>query len=395
MGRRRIVDVTLPEGVERTRAKGRVYYYWNPHRGTAKQGERVPLPNPYDYPSAFKREIERLRGPVKIVYPPGSIGALVGRFRDSEDFKANAESTRTSYGLHLDLFETVWGLLPAKNLTGEGVMQLRDSKKDTPGMANHMLSVGRTLWKWAGPLGIVEGNPFLGVADLETDDTGHIPWPSWASDHVLQTAPPDLVRLVRLGLATCQRESDLIRMGPEHREGPGIWCRPKKTRKKRKAFNIPLTPSDALMLDRWAETPMTFKASRWKAPIERHCAAVYLYSPFGRAFTTSSLQQRWQRWLKGTSAGKELCDRWKTWVADMARKYEWDIDPEESTNPTIHGLRGAGILIRRAEGYDIDQIANDIGMSRQMVDRYMRFRDQMEVAAVGRERLKLVAGTGP
>src|SRR5215475_455470 len=119
MGRRRIVDVTLPEGVERTRAKGRVYYYWNPHRGTAKQGERVPLPNPYDYPSAFKREIERLRGPVKIVYPPGSIGALVGRFRDSEDFKANAESTRTSYGLHLDLFETVWGLLPAKNLTGQ------------------------------------------------------------------------------------------------------------------------------------------------------------------------------------------------------------------------------------------------------------------------------------
>jgi hypothetical protein len=103
-------------------------------------------------------------------------------------------------------------------------MQLRDSKRDTAGMANHMLSVGRTLWKWAGPLGIVDGNPFLGVADLETDDAGHIPWPRWASDHVLQTAPPDLVRLVRLGLATCQRESDLIRMGPEHREGLGI-CR--------------------------------------------------------------------------------------------------------------------------------------------------------------------------
>jgi hypothetical protein len=79
----------------------------------------------------------------------------------------------------------------------------------------------------------------------------------------------------------------------------------------------------------------------------------------------------------------------------MARKYEWDIDPAEATNPTIHGLRGAGILIRRAQGYDVDQIANDIGMSRQMVERYMRFRDQMEVAAVGRERLKLVVGTGP
>jgi hypothetical protein len=29
-------------------------------------------------------------------------------------------------------------------------------------------------------------------------------------------------------------------------------------------------------------------------------------------------------------------------------------------------------------------------MSRQMVERYMRFRDQVEVAAAGRARLKLI-----
>ena len=72
------------------------------------------------------------------------------------------------------------------------------------------------------------------------------------------------------------------------------------------------------------------------------------------------------------------------------RKYEWDIDPAEATYPTIHGLRGAGILIRRAPDHDVDQIANDIGMSRQMVERYMRFRDQMQVAAAGQARLKVV-----
>jgi hypothetical protein len=47
-------------------------------------------------------------------------------------------------------------------------------------------------------------------------------------------------------------------------------------------------------------------------------------------------------------------------------------------------------LKRRAEGNDIDQIANDVGMSRQMVERYMRFKDQMEVAATGAGRLRLV-----
>jgi hypothetical protein len=53
-------------------------------------------------------------------------------------------------------------------------------------------------------------------------------------------------------------------------------------------------------------------------------------------------------------------------------------------------LRGTGILKRRADGNDVDQIANDVGMSRQMVERYMRFKDRMEVGAAGTGRLRLV-----
>jgi hypothetical protein len=34
----------------------------------------------------------------------------------------------------------------------------------------------------------------------------------------------------------------------------------RKTKKKRSSFHIPLTAADALDLDRWAETPITFKA---------------------------------------------------------------------------------------------------------------------------------------
>jgi hypothetical protein len=46
--------------------------------------------------------------------------------------------------------------------------------------------------------------------------------------------------------------------------------------------------------------------------------------------------------------------------------------------------------MRGAAGHDIDQISNDIGTSNQMVERYMRFRDQMEVAATGQARMKVV-----
>jgi len=102
------------------------------------------------------------------------------------------------------------------------------------------------------------------------------------------------------------------------------------------------------------------------------------------------LRARYGRWLADTPEGKELCQRWKEWVAGQVKKYFWDIDPEDADHPTIHGLRWTGILARAEAGYHIDQIANDIGMTRQNVEHYMRFRDQVKVAADGKKRLRLV-----
>jgi integrase len=257
-------------------------------------------------------------------------------------------------------------------------------------MANQMLSVGGTIWDWGIPLGIVKTNPFEKVRDLEIPDRGHVPWPAWVVEYFRLHAPPDLVRMSRLGVMTCQRVSDMVRMGPEHREGHAIWCRPKKTRKRRRSFMIPLTTADALELDRWAETPVEFTNSRWKQPMERFRGDLYLYSPKAGPYTPDSLRARLGRWYVETEEGRVLCRRWKEWVTVQVKKYEWDIDPEEADHPTIHGLRGTGILARGEQGYDVDQIANDIGMSSQNVKHYMRFKDQMKVATDGRKRLQIV-----
>ena len=207
-------------------------------------------------------------------------------------------------------------------------------------------------------------------------------------------APEDLCRMVRLGLMTCQRESDLIRLGPVHREslesrGSGIWCRPKKTRRRRRSVFIPLRTVDALELNRWEQTPIVFQNPRWKAPIARHNKETYLYSPRGASYTETSLRARWHRWLK-TTAGKALCAKWKEWLTQQIARYEWELDLADTNGPTIHGLRGTGVLLRWAEGYGVDQISNDIGMSRQTVEHYMRFKDQMSVAVDGQKRLSLV-----
>lgn len=390
----------LPEGVERvvvrSRGKAYTYYYWNPGRGTARQGERIKLPSADTAPDAFWREVKRRQTTEVTVYPIGSVGDLVERYRKSEEFKQLAEGTRTNYEVHMRRFQAhdAWGMVAVKDMTALVVQTGRDGLRDTPVMANQMLAVGRTIWDWGIPLGFGEINPFDKVKDLDIPDRGHVPWPAWVIEFVCANAWPDLVRMVKLGKMTSQRGSDMIRMGPEHREHVGVWCRPKKTRKRRRAFLIPLATTDSLELDRWAETPIKFSNSRWKAPIERHRDDLYLYSPTGAQYTPDSLRARWGRWLANTDEGKAICRRWKEWVAGQVKKYEWDIDPDDADHPTIHGLRGTGILARAEVGYDVDQIANDIGMSRQNVQHYMRFRDQMKVASDGQKRLRIVSKEG-
>ena len=85
---------------------------------------------------------------------------------------------------------------------------------------------------------------------------------------------------------------------------------------------------------------------RLKPTVVRRIGAGHLYSPKG-PYSTTSLRARWTRWLRLMEDGRELC---------------------------------AAV------------VANDIGMSRQTVERYMRFRDQVKVAAAGRARLQVVEG---
>jgi hypothetical protein len=240
MGRRRTKSLGLPEGIHQVRSKGRTYYYYRPGRGTSRAARPIkifgdplaPIGTPEN--ERFWRELNHIVSQT-VVFPSGSVKALIDEYRDDEAFKRLSPRSRTVYNVLLNRFAKphVWGLLPAKNLTPPAVKVARDGLSDTPGMANQMLSVGRTLYAWAIPLGLVNSNPFESVKPLETVDRGHVPWPDWIVEEVLRTSWEDRQRMVRLGIMTCQRESDLVRLGPMHCEsvkgrGKGIWCRPKK-----------------------------------------------------------------------------------------------------------------------------------------------------------------------
>jgi len=236
-------------------------------------------------------------------------------------------------------------VVPVRDLSPLAVQTARDAMKDIPVMANQMLSVGRTIWDWAIPLDLAKTNTFDKMKDFDIPDRGHVPWPSWIIEHVRAHAWPDLVRMMRLGVMTCQRGSDLIRMGPEHRDGNGIWCRPKKTRKRRRAFHIPLAAADAIEIDRWAETPVTFTNSRWLKPIERFREELYLYSPDGAQYTADDLRARWGRWLADTEEGREIC---RLWMNGRETRSKSTNGTSTLTTPTVLPFTGRHLGARRA-----------------------------------------------
>jgi hypothetical protein len=135
-------------------------------------------------------------------FPNGSIGDLVQRYLCSPEFERLSPSTKRSYNIQLSRFAKAdaWGMYGVNELTPPAVMAGRDVFKDKPGMANQFLSVGRTLYAWALPLGLCNSNPFIPVKPLAMADRGHIPWPKFVVDYVLEKAPPIL--FVSLALAS-------------------------------------------------------------------------------------------------------------------------------------------------------------------------------------------------
>ena len=107
MGRRRKNNLELPKGVYPVPSKGRVYWYYQPGRGTTRAAKRIrifgdptaPVGTPKN--EQFWRELNHVVSQT-IVYPVGSIKTLIDQYREDEAFKRLSPRTQTVYNLHLN-----------------------------------------------------------------------------------------------------------------------------------------------------------------------------------------------------------------------------------------------------------------------------------------------------
>ena len=331
MKRRGRVAVSLPKGVHRVVSRGREYFYYQAGRGTDHVGERVKLPNDPQSPEFWQavRQAQGIGGPV----PTDTINALIDAYETAWPGlpRKLASSTQEQYRRSLKVVRATWGDLPAASLRPAHVQALIEKIGRTrPGAANNVLDALKAMCRWAmGPRELLGRDPTQGVVRFDSGE-GHKPWTPAQLAFADENFTGTLRQAYVLARYTGQRISDVVRLGWTDIDEGGFTLRQKKTGVRPWC---PILPELEREMTAWPRRPGPF-----------------LLQDNGRPFSTNQL--------------------WK--ILDKARQAH----PEQLDGAVWHGLRANAVINMRQQGYSSMQISDAIGMSVEMVERYLRYADR-------------------
>jgi integrase len=275
----------------------------------------------------------------------GSFAALIRAFKSPENPKwaRYSEETRRCWGRELDLAERpeILGALSVHEIRPSHVQAFLDGLADFPGKQASAQAALRAVAKWALvrdllAFPITMGTEVVGVQG------GYTPWSDEQVELAELHARTMVARAVTLAANTGQRGSDLVRMRPTDvevfRGRPGIRVTQQKTGRE---LWIPLTEPLQAALATWERRPGPF-----------------LYRADGRPFTRKKLSNLF----------------WRECQINPV------LQPLAEAGLVMHGLRATAAVRLRRHGATESQIADMLGMSIEMVQRYCRLSVQRENA---------------
>jgi len=238
------VSKTIWPGVRRKKAKGRVYFYW------ARTEPWTRLPDPYTDPDGFMRKLAQLQRMGALDderHRTGTFGGLAADYCRSKHYRERlSANTRVSYDRYLRRLLAAYRDAPLRELTPEDIQRrVLDANEDTPGAADMMLTILRTLYAYAkkrhrGLEDWTEGLEYFG------NQTEREPWPDDML-HAALTSEDDLFRrAVTLALYTGQRPGDVCAMTWGMVAGDMIRVRQQKTKT---ALEIPMHDNLKAMIE--------------------------------------------------------------------------------------------------------------------------------------------------
>lgn len=274
----------------------------------------------------------------------GLFATLVESFILSTQFQQLAQNSRLLWERELrqagDVAEL--GALSVEEIRPSLIQRYLDGLNGRPGKQTAALAALRALNKWARVRDLLPQSIIEGVS-TEHPEGGHVPWTEAQVVEAERHARPDLARVITLGACTGQRISDLVRMAwtdiETHHGYEGINVVQKKTGRQ-----------------------------LWVPVSERLSAAL---TAWGRRDVGPIL-------LRGDTVAwrsEYLTDHW-----DYEKKINDHLRDHLQAGLVLHGLRGYRCVQLSRDGLTDHQIADVVGMSIRMVERYTRLSSQKENA---------------
>jgi hypothetical protein len=328
-------SVELPDHVHHIISRGREYFYYQKHRGTPRQGQRIKLPRDPHSPEfwAALRQAQGIVGPVATDTVNALIDAYIAAWPTLP--KKLSEGTQVQYRRQLKLASKAWGALRAAGLRPAHVRAMMEQIAATPAKANNFLWCMCALSGWARVNDHISQSFVEGVKPFDLSERGHKPWTpeQVAAIHAL----PDSVlrRGLFLYLYTGQRGSDVVRLGPTDIEDGGFAlsrARGTVQQKTKREVWCPIVPELAAEMATWEKRPGPFLLTETG-------------KPFNRGFF-------WEHF-----------DELRASTPTLA-------------GATLHGLRATAVIRLRQAGLEVPQIQDIVGMSLQTIERYCRFADK-------------------
>jgi integrase len=195
------------KGVKKVRAKGHIYFY---HRKTMTR-----LPDQFGTPE-FMRAFLALEQKHELAAGPGTLGALIQRYRASPDFADLAANTRRNRQWVFDYLKPLDGMRLA-DIDSAFLYEVRDRAKvkHKRSFANLLIDVSRLLFSWASKRGLMDKNPALAVDKIRRPKDAKVvnrPWRAEELEIVLARASRQIRLAVAIAAYTGLRESDVVRV---------------------------------------------------------------------------------------------------------------------------------------------------------------------------------------
>lgn len=295
---------------------GKVRYYV---RKPGKVKVRLTAtPMSKEFMEQYREAFATAKAPPKPEIAKGTFRWLCTQYYASVKFAELDASTRNWHRRNLDEVCLTRGGNPVARMEPRHVRQLRNEKQRAA--ANMRMKALRSMFAWANEAGIFDGNPTIGVKNVQYVSKGHHSWTPEELEQYCERHPIGTQARLALDLLrfTAGRREDIPRLGPGNLSNGRIKFRQGKNEDRAPVdIDLPIHP--------------TLIQSLHAADIGQK---TFLITEAGKPFTTNGFGNKFKDWCR--QAGLPHCSAHGVRKATSAALAEGGASPHEIMAITGH-----------------------------------------------------------